>query len=78
MLKIHMMPNAEKFLSLVKQSCGDVLLRLPDGSLCSLKQNRTARQMFRAMQPGQDGISVSFSNPDDIPVFLKYLIGAAK
>lgn len=76
MLKIHLMPNAEKFLALVRQSCGDVLLHLPDGSLCSLKQNRTARQMFRAMQPGRDGISISFSNPGDVPAFLTYLIGA--
>ena len=77
MFKIMIMPNAEKFLSLVKQSCGDVLLHLPDGSQCSLKQDHTARQLFRVMQPGQDGISISFSNPSDTPTFLRYMMEAA-
>ncbi len=76
MFKILTMPNTEKFLSLVKQSCGDVLLHLPDGTQCSLKRDHTARQMFRTMQPGRDGISISFSNPGDTPTFLRYLMEA--
>lgn len=77
MFKILLIPNTEKFLSLVKQSCGDVLLHLPDGSQCSLKQNHTAQQMLRTMQPGRDGISISFSNPGDAPTFLRYMMEAA-
>lgn len=77
MIKMLLMPNAEKFLSLVKQSCGDVLLHLPDGSLCSLKQSHTARQMLRTMQLGRDGISISFSNSCDVPAFLRYMMEAA-
>lgn len=77
MLKIMLMPNAEKFLSLVKQSCGDVLLHLPDGSQCSLKQDNTAGQLLRTMRPGRDGISISFSNPGDVPAFLRYMMEAA-
>lgn len=74
MLKILIMPNVEKFLSLVKQSCGDVLLHLPDGSQCSLKRDHTAQQMLQVMRPGQDGLSISFSNPGDAPAFLRYLV----
>ena len=78
MLKIIAMPNAEKFLSLIRQCCGDVLLHLPDGSRCSLKQDHTARQMLRTMQPGQGGISISVSNPADTPAFLRYMMEAAQ
>ena len=77
MLKIHVMPNTEKFLSLVEQSSGDVLLNLPDGKQCSLKKDNTARQMLRIVEPGQDGFSISFSNSDDITAFMRYFIGAA-
>ena len=77
MIKIMIMPNVEKFLSLVRQSCGDVLLHLPDGSQCSLKRDNTARQMLCMMQPGRDGISVSFSNSGDAPAFLQYMMEAA-
>lgn len=77
MFKILLMPNTEKFLSLVKQSCGDVLLHLPDGSQCSLKRDHTARQMLRAMQLGRDGISISLSNPNDTVMFLRYMAETA-
>lgn len=78
MLKIHLMPDTEKFLSLVRQSCGDVLLHLPDGSQCNLKRSHTAQQLLRAMRPGQDGISLSFSDPGDVPAFVRHLIGAQR
>lgn len=63
MFQFMLMPNTETFLSLVNQSRGDILLHLPDGNECSLKRDRTAQQMFRTMQPGKDGISISFSSP---------------
>lgn len=78
MLKIWTMPNTEKFLSLVQNSCGDVLLHLPDGSQCSLKQDHTAQQMLRVMRPGRDSIAISFSDPDDAPTFLRYLMETAR
>ena len=77
MFKILLMPNADKFLSLVKQSCGDVLLHLPDGNQCNLKQDYTAQQMLRTMKLSRDGISISFSDPDDVPTFIRYMMGAA-
>lgn len=77
MFKIMLMPNTEKFLSLVGGSCGDVVLHLPDGTCCSLKRDHTAREMLRAMEPGQEGISISFSDPGDTPAFLRYMMEAA-
>jgi len=77
MFRIFQIPNTEKFLSLVKQSCGDVLLHLPDGSQCSLKQDHTAQQIFKTMYPSRDGISISFSNPSDTPTFLRYMMETA-
>lgn len=74
MLKIHKMPDVEKFISLVEGSCGDVMLHTPDGNRFSLKENQTAQRMFRVMRPGRDGISISFSNSEDAPAFLQYLI----
>ncbi len=76
MFTIMWMPNAEKFLSLVNQSCGDVLLHLPDGSKCSLKGDSTAGQMLRTMRPGWKGISITLSDPGDGPSFVRYMMEA--
>lgn len=76
MLKIFLMPDAEKFLSLIRRCRGDVLLQLPDGSQCSLKHNDTAQQLVRITRPGRDGISIRFSDSGDIPTFLRYFAGA--
>ena len=71
------MPNPEKFLSLVRQSCGNVLLHLPDGRQCDLKRDHTAQQMLRTMELSRDGLSISFSDPDDTPAFIKYMMEAS-
>lgn len=78
MFQIMLMPNAEKFLSLVQQSRGDVLLHLPDGSLCSLKGDHTAAQMLRSMRLGRGGVSISVSDPGDAPMFLRYMMETAR
>ena len=77
MLTFFLIPDTKRFLTLVNKSCGDVLLNLPDGTKCSLKRDHTARQMLRAMRPGQNGISISISNPGDAPTFLRYMMEAA-
>lgn len=78
MLKVMLMPDVEKFLSLVRQSRGDVVLHLPDGSQCDLKQDHLAQQMLRIMQPKRDGIAISLSNPDDTLAFMRYLAGVPR
>lgn len=77
MLTFMLLPNTEKFLQIVAHSRGDVLLHLADGSLCDLKHSHTARQLLRTLKPGEEGLCISLSNPDDIPAFLRYMQDAA-
>lgn len=77
MLHFLQIPHTDRFLNLVDHCRGDVLLCLPDGSYCSLKQDPVARQMLRLMAPTDRGISVSLSNAKDAPRFLQYMLEAA-
>lgn len=77
MITFMRIPNAEEFLRIIERSRGKVILHLPDGGLCDLKRDRTARQLLRAMKPGEDGLRISFSDPRDIPAFLRYMQEAA-
>ena len=77
MLKFMMIPNMERFLSLIEESHGKVILHLPDDTQCDLKQDRTARQLIRTMNPGRDGLCISLTDPDDTPAFIDYMISAA-
>lgn len=75
MLKINVIPNMERFLDLVARSRGKVLIHLPDSTQCDLKEDGAVRQLFQTMLPGQDGVRISLSDPDDIPAFISYMIG---
>lgn len=76
MFKIHLIPNMERFLSLVARSRGKVLLHLPDNTQYDLKEDSAVRQLFRTMEPGREGVRISLSDPSDIPAFINYMIGA--
>lgn len=78
MLNIMVIPNADRFLSLVDHCHGDVNLQLPDGSNCNLKQDQVARQMLRMMRPSHNGISISLSNTKDARMFLRYMTEAVR
>lgn len=73
-IKLLKLPNVDKFLNLVAQSRGDVLLQLPDGNLCDLRRDHTAREMLRILRPGREGISIHVSDPSDAPSFLRYMM----
>lgn len=77
MFTVMMLPNAERFLELAARSCGEVLLHLPDGSLCDLKRDHTARQLLKTLRPGREGLQISLSDRGDAPAFLRYLQEAA-
>lgn len=77
MLKLYRIPSKEKFMTHIKNSRGDVFLHLSDGSLCSLKTNTTAANLFRMMEIGKNGIVLSFSDPADISGFLQYMMEVA-
>ncbi len=75
MLTFKVIPNMERFLSLVAHSRGKVMLYLPDNTRCDLKEDRTARQVMQAMAPGRDGIRISLSDPGDVSAFVNFMIG---
>ena len=73
MITMMMIPDVEKFLSVVAGSCGKVLLHLPNGGQCDLKRDCLAKELLRTMRPGEKGLQISLSNPDDTLAFLRYM-----
>lgn len=73
-MTLFFIPDPERFLRLVEKSRGNVLLRLPDGGQTDLKESREARQLLRMLRPGQAGLDVSLSDPEDVPAFLQYMM----
>lgn len=67
MLTFTVLPDREKFLSLARHSRGAVLLHLPDGSVCDLRRDNTARQLLLTMAPGQGGLRVSLADRGTSP-----------
>lgn len=78
MMTIFMMPDPEKFLKVVFQSRGQVLLHLPDGSRCDLKRSVVAGQLLRVMEPGREGLRISLTDQQDLPAFVRYMGEAAR
>lgn len=77
MLKILMIPNTDKFLEKVNSCNGDVVLHLPDKSTCSLKNNHIATQMLRLMDVNKNGLTLSLTDPADVPLMLNYMVNTA-
>lgn len=77
MLKVMLIPDMEKFLEKVQNCRGDVLLHLPDGSVCNLKKDNTALQMLKMLKNNKNELDISLTDPRDYPVFLNYMMCAA-
>lgn len=73
-MTLFFIPDPEKFLRLVQRSRGNVMLRLPDGGQTDLKESHEARQLLRMLRPGQAGLRISLSDPEDVPDFLRYMM----
>ena len=54
MMTIFCIPDMERFLRIVEDSRGKVLLHLPDKTLCDLKRDSTAVQLLRMVCPGRE------------------------
>ena len=78
MLQMMMLPDRERFLNIVDHSRGGVLLRLPDGTDCDLKADPGARQLLRLMELGEEGLSISLTDPKDLPLYLRYMMEAGQ
>lgn len=77
MLKIMLISNMEKFLEKVNSCNGDVLLHLPDGTTCNLKEDHTARQMLKMVNINSKGLNISLSDVRDYPIMVNYMMNAA-
>lgn len=78
MLQMMMLPDRERFLNIVDHSRGGVLLRLPNGTDCDLKTDPGARQLLRLMELGPEGLSISLTDPKDLPLYLHYMMEAGQ
>ena len=67
--------DPQAFFRTVDKSAGDVLLHLADGSQHDLKLNSPIRLLLQSMPPGREGLTITLSNPTDIPAFMSYLAG---
>ena len=70
-------PNKEKFVKLIEECQGSVLLHLPDCTTLDLKSNSAARQMLKLLPCEGCSLHLSFSDPYDSSAFLSYMIQAA-
>jgi len=73
MITILRMPNANRFLKVVRKSAGHVFLHLPDDTLVDVKEDHTAQQMLRTLSVGQNGLRFSLSDSSDLPEFMRYM-----
>ena len=46
-IKTMQIPNVEKLIEIIEQSCGNVLLHLPDNTVCDLKNDSVTLQFFK-------------------------------
>lgn len=76
-MRIYRM-NTKRFMNRIKESKGNVYLRLPDGSLCDLKHDHAVNALFQIMEIPEKGIELMFSEAQDISCVLQYITEAAK
>ena len=77
MLKIMLISDMEKFLEKVNNCHGDVLLHLPDDTVCNLKEDHTALQMLRMMKLNGKGLNLTLTDVRDFPIMMNYMMSAA-
>lgn len=77
MIKIMLISNMEKFLEKVQNCYGDVLLHLPDGSTCSLKDDNTAMQILKMMHSVNKELDISLTDVRDYATIVNYMMNAA-
>jgi len=77
MLKIMLISDMEKFLNKVNQCEGEVLLHLPDETLCDLKKDHTAVQMLKMMKENHSELDLTLTEPRDYALMMGYMMQAA-
>lgn len=74
-LKFYPSLNVEKFARLVKESCGKVLFRLSDNSLCDLKEDEAAVTLVKEETAKGNKVEIYLTNMEDCAKFTKLMIG---
>ena len=77
MLKIMLISDMEKFLNKINQCEGDVLLHLPDDTVCDLKKDHTAIQMLKMMDTNHSELDLTLTEPRDYAIMMGYMMQAA-
>ena len=77
MIKIMLIPNMDKFISKIEACRGDVLLNLPDGSQCSLKNDHTAQQIVRMLHSANEELDIRLTDPRDYAPIMSFMMSAA-
>ncbi len=77
MLKIMLISDMEKFLNKVDECQGDVLLHLPDETVCDLKKDHTAIQMLKMLKLENGELDLTLTEPRDYAIIMNYMMQAA-
>lgn len=77
MIEITMLADPERFLSVINNSHGDVILQLPDESRINLKESKLTQQLIRLLKTDAGSILIDVTDRKDIPAFIRYLTEAA-
>lgn len=74
-LKFYLAPDIEKFMSLIEQSCGNVLLRLSDNSLRNLKDDEEATKFLKQEADRCHGVEIHLTDTKDYFKFVNFMMG---
>ena len=67
-------PNIEKLIEIIEQSCGDVLLHLPDNTVRDLKGENVALHVLKEEVSKGYGIELYLSESKDYFKFVYYTV----
>lgn len=76
-LNLKQIPNANKLEKVIKESKGNVLLKLPNNEFYNLKEEKMATQLIKVFKPGRDGLDIELSEKEDFVHFLSYMVNVA-
>ena len=77
MIKIMMISDMDRFLEKVAHCYGDVLLHLPDGTTCSLKNDHTALQILKMLNSTHETFNISLTDVRDYSTIINLMMDAA-
>ena len=77
MIKIMLISNMEKFLEKIQSCHGDVLLHLPDDTVCNLKNDHTALQILTMLHSTNRELDISLTDVRDYGIIMDYMMSAA-